>query len=98
MILNSYHDGAVLSLGFSSDGVLGTVGVIGAGEFQFESGNREVVTVLAGSLDVQMPSTPWRTVKTGDFYIVPPCSKFSVRAQEEVAYLCEFIQDRDLQP
>jgi len=91
MQLNSYHGGSVVSVGFACEGMTGTVGVIEAGEYDFSTNDCEVVTILAGSLDVGLPSAPWRTVKTGDFYIVPKLSRFSVRATEEVAYLCEFV-------
>jgi uncharacterized protein YaiE (UPF0345 family) len=89
---NTYFDGGVQSLGFERDGHRATVGVIEPGEFRFDTGAPERMTVVAGELSVLLPgSTQWQSFTTGDVFEVPGSSAFESRAGEPSAYLCEFL-------
>jgi uncharacterized protein YaiE (UPF0345 family) len=88
---NSYFDGKVQSVGFERNGRKQTAGVIDAGEFHFDTGAAERMTVVSGELAVKLPGRDFRTYAAGTSFEVPAKSGFDVRAEQPAAYLCEFL-------
>ena len=89
--VNEYFDGEVKSLALTVGGESVTAGVMQAGEYEFNTGKREIMTVTAGSMDVKLPgSTEFKTFSRGQAYEVPASSKFQLRIKGDCAYICEF--------
>jgi purine/pyrimidine-nucleoside phosphorylase len=88
---NSYFDGKVQSVGFERNGRKQTAGVIDAGEFHFDTGAPERMTIVSGELLVKLPGKDFRVYAAGTSFEVPGKSGFDVRAEQPVAYLCEFL-------
>jgi uncharacterized protein YaiE (UPF0345 family) len=61
------------------------------GEFEFGTSQREIMNVVSGALTVRLPGRDqWETFAAGTQFTVPADSKFTVRAEVETAYLCEY--------
>jgi uncharacterized protein YaiE (UPF0345 family) len=89
---NVYFDGGVESLGFEPDGPRATVGVIQPGEYHFDTGAPERMTVVAGTLEVlPIGANDWEAHPTGAVFTIPGDSGFEVRVASPSAYLCEFL-------
>ena len=88
---NSYFDGAVQSVGFERHGMRATVGVIAPGEYHFNTGAPERMTVVSGELQAKMPGGNWQQYPAGTCFEVAGSSGFDVRASAPSAYLCEFL-------
>lgn len=87
--LNEYFQGRVKSLGLSADGGPATVGVIAPGEYEFGTSTKEIMSVVSGLLEVQLPgTTEWKHYKAGESFIVEAGKKFKVKNTEDVSYLC----------
>jgi purine/pyrimidine-nucleoside phosphorylase len=90
--VNEYFDGKVKSLTLAANGNKATCGVMNAGEYEFNTGLKEIMTIVAGSLSVQLPgSAAWQTFTAGQKFEVAANSKFNVKLDADAAYLCEFI-------
>lgn len=89
---NSYFEGKVQSVGFERNARRHTVGVVDTGEFHFDTGGAERMTVVSGELAVRLPgSGEWRIYPAGTAFEVEAKSGFDVRAKGPSAYLCEFL-------
>jgi purine/pyrimidine-nucleoside phosphorylase len=88
---NSYFDGKVQSVGFERNGRKQTAGVIDTGEFHFGTDAPERMTIVSGELAVKLPGRDFRVYAAGTSFEVPGKSGFDVRAEQPVAYLCEFL-------
>jgi uncharacterized protein YaiE (UPF0345 family) len=88
---NSYFEGQVQSVGFERKGFKATVGVIAAGEFHFNTGAAERMTVVSGLLEADC-GDGWRSYAAGTYFEIAAHSAFKVRAiGGPAAYLCEFL-------
>ena len=88
----SYFDGKVQSVGFTRHGLAATVGVIAPGEFRFNTGAAERMTVVSGQLRARLPGGEWQGYAAGTYFEVPANSAFDVEAVGgPAAYLCEFL-------
>ena len=89
---NTYFDGKVQSVGFERNGRKATVGVVDAGEFHFNTGAPERMSVTSGELWAKLPGeSAWRAFPAGTSFEVPAKSGFDVKAAAPAAYLCEFL-------
>ncbi len=89
---NGYFGGKVQSVGFERNGRKATVGVVDAGEFHFDTGAPERMTVTSGELWAKLPGEgAWRAFPAGTVFEVPGKSGFEVKAVAPAAYLCEFL-------
>ena len=88
---NTYFEGKVQSVGFERNGRGHTVGVVDAGEFHFDTGGAERMTVVSGELWARLPGGEWRAFPAGTSFEVGAKSGFDVRAAAPAAYLCEFL-------
>lgn len=91
---NVYFDGKVTSrtLVFS-DGSTKTLGVMLPGEYEFNTGDKEIMEILAGDLEVLLPGADgWKTVKGGEAFEVPAQSKFGLKVKNLTDYCCSFVK------
>ena len=89
---NTYFDGKVQSVGFERNGLKATVGVIAPGEYHFNTGAAERMTVTSGLLLAKLPGGDWQSFAAGTYFEVPANSGFDVKAAGgPAAYLCEFL-------
>jgi uncharacterized protein YaiE (UPF0345 family) len=89
--VNEYFDGDVASIAFATADGPATVGVMAVGEFEFGTSQLEIMNVVSGALTVQLPGAQeWETFAAGTQFTVPADSRFTVRAEVETAYLCEY--------
>lgn len=88
---NTYFDGNVQSIGFSRHGFKATVGVIAPGEYRFNTGAAERMTVVSGQLMARIDGE-WQAYGAGTYFEVAANSAFDVKAVGgPAAYLCEFL-------
>jgi len=89
--VNEYFDGTVKSIGFAMSEGPATIGVMAPGEYEFGTGQLEVMHVVAGALTVKLPgSDSWETFAAGSQFTVPGNSKFQLKVAVDTAYLCEY--------
>ena len=61
------------------------------GEFHFDTGAPERMTVISGELHVRTHGGEWRAYPVGTAFEIAGNSGFDVRATLPAAYLCEFL-------
>ena len=89
---NTYFDGGVQSIGFERLGRRQTVGVVAPGEYHFDTGGAERMTVVSGELLVRFAgASELRAFPAGTAFEVPAHSGFDVKTLQPAAYLCEFL-------
>ena len=89
--INQYFDGQVASIAFQTETLPATVGVMAVGEFEFDTSQKETMTVVSGALTVKLPgSDDWQTFSTGDHFVVAANEKFQLRVAQQTAYLCTY--------
>ncbi len=86
---NEYFDGKVKSIALESVEGKTTIGVMAAGEYEFGTSSLEIMTVLAGKLEVMLPGeTAWKEYKKFESFVVAKDVKFKVKALIDTPYLC----------
>lgn len=89
--VNEYFDGKVKSIGFQSSTLPATIGVMAPGEYEFGTSQKEVMTVICGSLTVKLPGNEtWQTFDAGDEFEVAANCKFQLKVASNTAYLCTY--------
>jgi len=90
---NIYFDGKVTSRTvIFADGSRKTLGVLLPGEYNFNTGAKELMEIQAGLMEVQVAGeNSWRTVKGGESFEVPANSSFTMRVKEVSDYICSFL-------
>lgn len=87
--VNEYFEGKVKSIAFISDSGPATIGVMAAGEYEFGTSTREVMTVITGKMIVKLPgSEGWKEFKAGETFEVPANQKFQLKILADTSYLC----------
>lgn len=92
---NIYFDGKVTSRTvLFGDGTRKTLGIMLPGQYEFGTGDRELMEILAGSVRVLLPGeTEWLTVEAGQSFQVPANSKFQIELKEPVDYCCSYLKE-----
>jgi uncharacterized protein YaiE (UPF0345 family) len=89
--VNEYFDGKVKSIAFKGEQLPATVGVMAAGEYEFGTSQKEVMTVISGELIVKLPgSDSFDSFKSGSHFIVEANQKFQLQVKQDTAYLCTY--------
>lgn len=92
---NIYFDGKVTSRTvILESGERKTLGIMLPGEYTFGTGDKEVMEILAGSMDVKLPgSTEYVTYGAGEIFEVPMKSSFDLIVKEVSDYCCSYIKE-----
>jgi len=86
---NDYFDGRVKSIAFEDADGKATVGVMAAGEYEFGTSTREIMTVTRGKLTVKLPgSDDWKDYSSYDTFTVEANKKFQLRVEHASSYIC----------
>lgn len=86
---NEYFDGKVKSIAFKTDTLPATVGVMAVGDYVFNTGDKEKMTVVSGAMEIQFAgSDETQTFNAGESFDVEANSSFNVSVTVETAYLC----------
>ena len=90
---NVYFDGKVTSRTILfPDGSKKTLGIMLPGEYEFGTADKEIMEILAGSLEVLLPGTStWKTINPGETFEVTSQSKFSLKVTRVTDYCCSYI-------
>ena len=89
--VNEYFDGKVKSIGFQTSTLPATVGVMAPGEYEFGTSQKEVMTVVSGSLVVKLPGNEtWQIFNAGDDFEVAANCRFQLKVTVDTAYLCTY--------
>lgn len=92
---NIYFDGKVTSRTvIFEDGTRKTLGIILPGEYEFGTGDKELMEVLAGKINLYLPdSNEWKPYESGQAFEVPANSKFKVSVEVVSDYCCSYIKE-----
>ena len=90
---NIYFEGKVTSRTIVfNNGEKKTLGIMVPGEYEFGTGKKELMEVLAGQLQVLLPgSHEWATFTEGQYFEVAPNSKFKLIVKETTDYCCSYL-------
>ncbi|WP_026887294.1 pyrimidine/purine nucleoside phosphorylase [Clostridium beijerinckii] len=91
---NVYFDGRVTSRTIVfEDGERKTLGIMLPGDYEFGTGDKEVMEILGGSMDVKLPgSDKFVTYKEGEIFKVPANSIFNLIVKEVADYCCSYVK------
>ncbi|HMK43031.1 MAG TPA: pyrimidine/purine nucleoside phosphorylase [Dissulfurispiraceae bacterium] len=91
---NVYFGGAVTSRTvLLADGSKKTLGIMQPGEYEFSTGDAEIMEIQSGDLEVMLPgAAQWQAVKGGESFHVPAAAKFTVRIRTLTDYICSFVK------
>ena len=89
---NVYFDGKCVSHTVHfPDGSRKSVGVIFPSKLTFNTGEPELMEIIAGSCRVKRPGDPdWRVYRAGESFKVPANSAFDIQPLETLDYVCHF--------
>ncbi len=88
---NDYFDGKVKSIAFEGKEKSATVGVMAAGEYVFNTAEKEKMTVVSGELIIRLQADgETSTYAAGQSFEVAADSAFNVKVTTDSAYLCEY--------
>ncbi|EAU53944.1 pyrimidine/purine nucleoside phosphorylase [Mariprofundus ferrooxydans] len=86
---NEYFDGKVKSIAFETADGPATIGVMAAGDYEFGTSSKEIMSVVSGAMDVKLPgSDAWLSIDADEQFVVEANQSFGVRVKEQTAYLC----------
>ncbi|HWR58702.1 MAG TPA: pyrimidine/purine nucleoside phosphorylase [Thermodesulfovibrionales bacterium] len=91
---NIYFNGGVTSRTILfADGSKKTLGVMQPGEYEFNTGDREIMEIMSGELEVLLQSdSGWKTIKGGQSFEVPANSRFQLKVKTLTDYCCSFVK------
>jgi len=91
---NIYFEGKVSSrtLHFE-DGSMKTLGIMLPGEYTFNTADKEIMEIMSGEMNVQLPDSPeWITIKGPENFDVPANSVFHLKVKTISDYCCSFVK------
>ncbi len=91
---NIYFDGKVVSRTvLFADGSKKNLGIMQPGDYEFSTGEAEIMEIISGDLDVGLPEIDgWRTVGSGASFRVAANSKFRMKVKTLTDYCCSFVK------
>lgn len=89
---NIYFEGKVTSRTvLFENGEKKTLGIMLAGEYEFNTAAEETMEILGGGMSVMLPSESTYTLYTeGQSYVVPANSSFKMIVEQYVDYCCSY--------
>ena len=90
---NIYFDGKVTSRTvIFADGSKKTLGIMLPGEYEFSTGEKELMEIISGEMDVLLPGEDSsRNISGGQSFEVAGNAKFKVKVKTLSDYCCSFI-------
>lgn len=90
---NIYFDGKVTSRTLIfADGSKKTLGIMLPGEYEFSTGDKELMEIMSGEMEVLLPGEKnWKSIRGGQSFEVPENAKFKLRVKMLSDYCCSFI-------
>lgn len=94
-LANIYFDGKVTSRTIIfADGEKKTLGIMMPGEYRFDTADKELMEIQAGSVSVLLPgATDWQTFNGGESFEVPANSAFDIKVNEITDYCCSYLAE-----
>lgn len=91
---NVYSDGKVTSRTvIFPDGSRKTLGIMLPGEYTFSTGQKEIMEIISGDLEVLLPATSaWVTMTDGTVFEVPANAAFSLKVKKLTDYCCSYVE------
>jgi uncharacterized protein YaiE (UPF0345 family) len=91
---NVYFNGGVTSRTvLFPDGSKKTLGIMQPGEYEFSTGDKEIMEILSGELEYRIAGgKDWTPVKGGESFEVPANAKFTMRVRTLSDYCCSFVK------
>ena len=90
---NIYFDGKVTSRTLLfADGSKKTLGVMLPGEYGFNTADAEIMEILSGNLEVQLPGKNWQKIVGGESFEVPANASFRLKIKALTDYCCSFVK------
>jgi uncharacterized protein YaiE (UPF0345 family) len=91
--INQYFNGKVVSINLQAKSQAATVGVMDIGEYQFDTSQDEIMTVVSGQLVVKLPhSETWQEFNTGESFEVAAKQSFDLKVSVQTAYFCTYLE------
>ncbi len=92
---NVYFDGKVTSRTLKfEDGSIKSLGIMLPGEYEFGTGDKEIMEILSGELDLLLPgSDEWISITGPQSFEVPANAKFGVKVNTITDYCCSYISE-----
>lgn len=89
---NIYFEGKVTSRNiYFADGSRKTLGFMLPGEYEFGTGDKETMEILAGEVGVLLPGNKeWSNFISGQIFYIPANSKFKLKLIVPVDYCCSY--------
>jgi len=89
---NVYFDGKVTSRALHfADGSTKTLGIMLPGEYEFGTEAKELMEILSGDLEIQLPGEDWKKVAGGQSFEVPANSSFKLVVSSVTDYCCSYL-------
>jgi len=89
--MNEYFAGKVKSIAFQGTNKRATVGVMAAGDYVFNTTEKEKMTVVNGEMAIKLSGeNKTQTFYVGQSFEVAANSTFDVSITSDCAYLCEY--------
>jgi purine/pyrimidine-nucleoside phosphorylase len=91
---NVYFAGKVVSRTvIFVDGSKKTLGMMQPGEYEFSTGDKEIMEILSGELDVSLPGAAGlKAITSGESFEVPANAKFTMKVKSLTDYCCSFVK------
>ena len=89
---NIYFEGKVTSRAvLFADGTRKTLGIMLPGDYEFGTEAKELMEILAGELEIQLPGEDWKAISAGESFEVPANSSFKLKIAEVTDYCCSYF-------
>lgn len=91
---NIYYDGKVTSRTiWLPDGTKKTLGIMLPGDYEFSTGLKEEMKIVAGILEYRLPGEDWKRIEGEGVFEVPTNSSFQLKVYEVTDYTCSYLQE-----
>ncbi len=92
---NIYFEGKVTSRTILfEDGSRKTLGIVLPGQYEFGTGDKEHMEVLAGGISVLLPgSNTWSSYEAGQGFDIPANCVFTISVDQVSDYCCSYIKE-----
>lgn len=91
---NIYFEGKVTSRTvLFADGTKKTLGIMLPGEYEFGTGLKEEMEILAGQLEYKLTGGDWKTIDGKGTFFVPANDKFQLKVHTAADYCCSYHEE-----